>query len=103
MILLAADFGKTQEFVAKMHNLAILRALLNAPAGMGFNALQKETSPITPRILSTRLTELEKMKLIQKNLVLGVKPKIEYRALPKADGLRKAISELEKWGRKELG
>lgn len=97
-----ADFRKTQEFLSKKHNLAVIRALILAPHGLGFNALLKEIQPITPRILSQRLSELEKIQLIQKNLVLGSKPKIEYRALPKSESLRKAINELEKWGNKEL-
>ncbi|MCR4334990.1 MAG: helix-turn-helix transcriptional regulator [archaeon] len=95
-------FKKTSDFVAKKHNIAIIRILLNSTQGLGFNSLMKQIFPITPRILSTRLAELEKEKLIQKNLVLGDKPKVEYRALPKAQGLAKAISELEKWGKKEL-
>ena len=95
-------FYKTQEFLSKKHNIAVIRALLLAPQGLGFNALLREIQPITPRILSQRLTELEKIQLIQKNLVLGSKPKIEYRALPKSESLRKAINELEKWGNKEL-
>jgi len=43
------------------------------------------------------LKELEKEGFLQKNLVLGAKPKIEYRASQKAEGLRKAIKELEKF------
>ena len=98
-----ADFGKAQEFAAKKHNLAILRSLLAAQEGIGFNALLKSIPGITPRILSTRLKELEKLKLVQKNLVLGQStPRIEYRATPKAAGLKKALSELEKWASKEL-
>ena len=96
------DFHKTNEFLSKKHNVAIIRALLLATQGLGFNALLKEIQPITPRILSQRLSESEKTQLIQKNLVLGQKPKIEYRALPKSEGLRKAINELEAWGNKEL-
>ena len=96
------SFRKVQDFASKQHNLAILRELLKTPQGLGFNAIMKAVLPITPRILSARLRELEALKLIQKNLVLGTKPKIEYRALPKAEGLRKALNELEKWGKKEL-
>lgn len=96
------DFGKTQDFVAKKHNLAIIRELLNNPHGLGFNALAKGVRGITPRVLSARLKELEGLKLLQKNLVLGTKPRIEYHALPKAEGLKKAIAEIEKWGLKEL-
>ena len=96
------DFHKTNEFLSKKNNVAIIRALLLATQGLGFNALLKEIQPITPRILSQRLSELEKTQLIQKNLVLGQKPKIEYRALPKSEGLRKEINELEAWGNKEL-
>ncbi len=95
-------FKKTSDFVAKKHNIAIIRILLKSEQGLGFNAIMKQVSPITPRMLSTRLAELEKEQLIQKNLVLGDKPKVEYRTLPKAIGLSKAISELEKWGKKEL-
>jgi len=96
------DFSKIQHFLAKKHNLAVIRILLKSSQGIGFNSLLKETQPITPRILSTRLKELEHLQLIQKNLVLGTKPKIEYRILPKAEGLKKAITELENWGSKEL-
>ncbi len=96
------EFLKLNEFLSKKHNLAVLRELLATPHGRGFNAIAKKIAPITPRMLSVRLKELEVLKLIQKNLVLGAKPKIEYRALSKAEGLKKAISEMEKWGKKEL-
>ena len=101
-----SDFRKVQEFAAKKYSLAILRGLLAAQEGTGFNALLKSIPGITPRILSTRLKELERLKLVQKNLVLGqpttTSPRIEYRATPKAAGLKKALSELEKWASKEL-
>ncbi|HLC93212.1 MAG TPA: helix-turn-helix domain-containing protein [archaeon] len=96
------EFGKIQGFIAKKYNLALVRELINNPHGLGFNALAKGVAPITPRMLSARLKELEALKIIQKNLVLGAKPKIEYRATLKAESLRKAISELEKWGSKEI-
>ncbi|GEM_PF-6438052 len=99
------SFEKVYGFVAKKHNLLILRILLNAPHGIGFNAIQKAGSPhaqLTPRILSQRLKELEKQKLVSKGLVFGTPPKIEYRVQPKAEGLRKIIGELEEWGKREL-
>jgi len=102
VVCLGVDFSKVSDFVAKKHNMAILKCLLESPSGTGFNAILKAVGECTPRVLSTRLKELEKLKIIQKNLVLGEKPKIEYRAQPKALGLKKAIAELEKWGQKEL-
>ena len=93
-----AEFGKIEDFLSKKYSLGIIRELLTSPTGMGFNAVLKKVPGITPRILSLRLKELEQAKIIQKNLVLGTKPRIEYVALPKAQGLKKAISELEKWG-----
>jgi len=96
------DFRRIQGFVDKKHNLTIVRILLNSSQGLGFNAISKQAQPITPRMLSTRLTELENGKFIQKNLVLGNKPKVEYRILPKSEGLKKVIAEFEKWGKKEL-
>ncbi len=97
------EFAKIQAFIAKMHIMTIVRELLNNPHGKGFNSIAKNVPGITPRILSTRLKELEQAGLIKKNLALsGPKPKIEYIATPKAEGLRKAIAELEKWGKREL-
>ncbi|HLC80100.1 MAG TPA: helix-turn-helix domain-containing protein [archaeon] len=95
-------FEKMEELICHKYCISVLRELLEKSEGVGFNALLKKIIPITPRVLSMRLKELEAKKLIQKNLVLGTKPHIEYRALPKAEGLKRAISELEKWGRKEL-
>src|SRR3989344_5129256 len=95
-----ADFGKIQDFMAKKHNLAIVRELLSNQHGAGFNSIAKKVPGITPRVLSTRLKELELAGVIKKNLVMGAKPKIEYLATLKAEGLRKAITELEKWGKR---
>ena len=96
------DFKRVYIFASKKHNLLILRVLLNTPHGTGFNAILKAAFPITPRILSTRQKELEKLKLISKGLVFGSPPKIEYRATQKAEGLRKIISDFEEWVKKEL-
>lgn len=96
------NFAAIQRFCAKEHNLSLIRALLANPQGAGFNALLKSVPGLTPRMLSTRLKELEKQKLVQKSLAFGERPRIDYRALPKAAGLRKAIAELEKWAAKEL-
>lgn len=96
------DFAKLEKFCSKKFNLSILRALLNANHGVGFNVLLKTLTPITPRVLSHRLKDLEAEGLVQKNLVMGVLPKVEYRAMAKAEGLRKVFKELEKWGNAEL-
>ncbi|MEM4257455.1 MAG: helix-turn-helix domain-containing protein [Candidatus Diapherotrites archaeon] len=96
------EFGKIEVFCSKKFNLSVVRALLLSGKGVSFNTLLKTLQPITPRVLSQRLKELEQLGLVQKNLVLGQKPKIEYLATSKAEGLRKAIKELEKWGNSTL-
>ena len=97
-----SGFEKVYAFVSKKHNLTILRALLNSPSGMGFNAIIKACPGITPRILSTRLKELEKQKLVSKSLLFGAPPKIEYRATSKAEGVKSVLAQLEGWWTKEL-
>lgn len=92
------DFGKVEIFCSKKFNLSVLRVLLLEGKGVSFNFLLKNIQPITPRVLSQRLKELEQLGLVQKNLVLGQKPKIEYVATAKAEALRKVIKELEKFG-----
>jgi len=96
------DFPKVYAFCSKKHNLAILRALLATPRGMGFNAIMKACPGITPRMLSTRLKELEKLRLISKGMIFGAPPRIEYRETAKAEGLKKILAELEEWGKNEL-
>lgn len=100
--MLEESFPLVYGFCAKKHNLAVLRALLGTPRGLGFNAIMKACPGITPRMLSTRLKELEKQKLISKGLVFGAPPRIEYRETAKAEGLGRILSELEEWGKREL-
>lgn len=95
-------FPAAYGFCGKKHNLTVLRALLNTPRGMGFNAIMKACPGLTPRMLSTRLKELEKLKLVSKGLVFGSPPRIEYKETAKAEGLKKILAELEEWGKKEL-
>ncbi len=92
-------FSKFGKLFAKRHNLAIMKVLLASQRGVGFNTIMRGLAPITPRILSARLKELEQLKLVQKNLVLGSKPKIEYMATVKAEGLRGVIEKIEQWGK----
>ncbi|VVC00161.1 HxlR-like helix-turn-helix [uncultured archaeon] len=96
------EFDRVYAFCAKKHNLPVLKVLLGHPHGAGFNAILKAAKPITPRILSTRLKELEKLKLVTKGMIFGTPPKIEYRVTAKAEGLKKIFTDLEEWGKKEL-
>ena len=100
-MIILVGFEKIEELFSKKYSLSILRFLIGAEHGAGFNALLKDIPGATPRIISARLKELEALKLVQKNLVLGAKPKIEYRATPKTIALKKTLTEAEKWG-KEL-
>lgn len=96
------SFEKAQEFISRKYNLSIIRELILAKEGNGFNSIQRNIPGITPRILSTRLKELEKLGLIKKNLVLGEKPKIEYTVTSKGEALKKIINDFEKWSNKEI-
>ncbi|MDD3160000.1 MAG: helix-turn-helix domain-containing protein [Candidatus ainarchaeum sp.] len=92
---------KALELIGKKHDLLIIEDFLKHRNIRRFNDLINDIPQINPRILSMRLKDLEKNKLIKKNLVLGDKVTSEYHLTEKADGLEKVINELKEWAKNQ--
>ncbi|MFQ5406185.1 MAG: winged helix-turn-helix transcriptional regulator [Candidatus Micrarchaeia archaeon] len=62
-----------------------------------FNGFLNALNGISPRTLSKRLKELEKLTLISKRRFNETPPRVEYRLTPKGRGLIKCFASLNAW------
>lgn len=62
-----------------------------------FNELQKDVGMISPRTLSKRLKELEKEKLIVKQVYREIPPRVEYMLTPSGKDMIHCFKSLNRW------
>jgi len=86
------------EIIGKKWTILIVYNLLSGPKR--FRELEKSLSQICPKMLSERLKELEKLKLIEKKISSIWPLKITYQLTQKGKGLSKIITAMEKWGKR---
>jgi DNA-binding HxlR family transcriptional regulator len=89
---------KVMEIVGKKWTILIVYNLLSGPKR--FKELEKSLGQICPRMLSERLKELEKLKLIEKKISSTWPLKITYQLTQKGRSLYKVIKAMEEWGKK---
>ncbi|MEK6972624.1 MAG: helix-turn-helix domain-containing protein [archaeon] len=92
--------NQTLRIISKKWVLPIILELLQKKK-LGFNELQKELFPITPRILSKRLSELAKFGIIEKKLIMPMPtPSVEYTLAKKGRELINVTNEILNWAKK---
>src|SRR5688500_13194739 len=62
-----------------------------------FNEFTAALGPIPPRTLATRLLELEQAGLIDRVVLEGRPPRVEYRLTPRGAQLERLLAELTRW------
>lgn len=67
-----------------------------------FGQLQKSLQGISPKTLSSRLQELEQVRIISKTVYPEVPPRVEYSLTPQGESLKTIILSLDEWGREHL-
>jgi len=77
-------------------SVLILRELKKSKAER-FNKLLARLGDISPRTLSKRLKDLEKLKLITKKRFKEIPPRVEYSLTPKGKELVRGLSFIDKW------
>lgn len=82
----------------KMH---ILFWLWKKPV-MRYSEIKKALGPITHKILSDKLKELENDGLIIRHEYPQVPPKVEYRLSKKGENLMPVLSPICKWGHENI-
>ncbi|MEY8444744.1 winged helix-turn-helix transcriptional regulator [Enterococcus ratti] len=96
---LCPKFEKTFSILGKKWNGLIIDVLLeNGP--QRFVELSAKIPMVSDRVLVERLKELEKEKIITRNLSCKESSRSEYRLTEKGADLQKAILQLQAWSKK---
>lgn len=89
---------KIVNVVSRKWTLLILRQLMFEKKR--FNELLKEIKGISPRILSKRLSELEKSNIIKKKQFNEIPPRVEYSLTNSGIELIRCFKSLDNWAKK---
>lgn len=86
-------------FLSKKWTLSILVTIGNF-GKLRFNHILNRIEGISQKILSERLSELEKQKLVKRNVFLEKPPRVEYSLTQKGKTLYKSVIPLMRWAEK---
>lgn len=93
---LCPRLSKAMEMIGKRWTALILYQLLDGP--QRFNAIESAL-PISGRLLSERLKELEKEGVVLRTVYSEVPVRVEYNLTDKGLALSGAIREIENWSK----
>ena len=94
---LCPRLAKAMELIGKRWTALIIYQLLNGP--QRFNAIESAL-PISGRLLSERLKELEKEDIVERKVYSEVPIRVEYSLTEKGNSLEGTVREIEKWAQK---
>lgn len=77
--------------------MTIVKNLLEGP--MRYGALGRAVGPVTPRVLTRQLRELESDGIVQRTAFPEVPPRVEYSLTGQGQALRPFVSALNEWGK----
>lgn len=91
---LCPRLAKAMELIGKRWTALIIYQLLEGP--QRFNAIEAAL-PISGRLLSERLKELEKEQIVERKVYSEVPIRVEYSLTDKGRSLEGAVREIESW------
>ena len=94
---LCPRLAKAMELIGKRWTALIIYQLLDGP--QRFNAIESAL-PISGRLLSERLKELEKENIVERKVYSEVPIRVEYSLTKKGSSLEGAVREIETWAQK---
>ncbi|MCP8616192.1 winged helix-turn-helix transcriptional regulator [Salirhabdus salicampi] len=94
---LCPKFEKAMQLIGKRWTGLILYKLLNGP--QRFSEVESSL-PISGRILSERLKELEEEKIVNRNVYAEVPVRVEYTLTEKGQELEPVIRHIQDWAMK---
>ncbi|MET4165103.1 DNA-binding HxlR family transcriptional regulator [Gordonia terrae] len=77
--------------------MTIVKNLLEGP--MRYGALGRAVGPVTPRVLTRQLRELESDGIVQRTAYPEVPPRVEYSLTEQGHALSPFVSALNEWGK----
>ena len=93
---LCPRLSKAMELVGKRWTALIIYQLLEGP--QRFNAIESAL-PISGRLLSERLKELEKEGIVERKVYSEVPVRVEYNLTDKGLSLEQTVREIEIWAK----
>ena len=96
---LCLRLSKAMELVGKRWTALIIYQLLEGP--QRFNAIEAAL-PISGRLLSERLKELEKEGIVERKVFSEMPIRVEYNLTEKGHSLEQAVREIEIWAKNWL-
>lgn len=93
---LCPRLSKAMELVGKRWTALIIYQLLEGP--QRFNAIEAAL-PISGRLLSERLKELEKEDIVERKVYSEVPVRVEYNLTDKGRSLEQTVREIEIWAK----
>ena len=92
---LCPRLAKAMELIGKRWTALIIYQLLDGP--QRFNAIESAL-PISGRLLSERLKELEKEQIVERKMYSEVPIRVEYSTTVMCDKLIPVLDSLSEWG-----
>lgn len=93
----ACPVERTLAVVGAKWTLPIIRDLVDGPRRFG--ELQRSLGGASPKVISARLRELERLGLVTRTVYPEVPPRVEYALTPHGRSFRPIIEALRTWGR----
>src|SRR5947208_10321148 len=90
-------YHRAVELVGKRWTGAILFVLLDGP--LHFSAIKQLVPDLSDRLLSERLKELEGEGIVEREVLDGNPPRVQYLLTDKGMALGPAIDSLKRWAR----
>jgi DNA-binding HxlR family transcriptional regulator len=90
-------YHEAVELIGRRWTGAILDVLLRADVPLRFTELAQAVPPVSDRMLSERLRELEERGVITRHVEPGPPVKVCYDLTPMGRGLQPALQELKAW------
>ena len=84
----------------KWHPVIVHRLLVDGP--LRFNELATGIGPITNKVLSNGLQDLQDQELVERSIINDQPVEVEYALTPHGRSLEPVIDALEEWGRAHL-
>src|SRR5574337_1768550 len=85
--------------ISKKWMLMIIKTLIDKKR-LRYKDLNKSLSGISPKTLSDRLKELEKMNIIERKSFAEIPPRVEYSLTKKGEELGRALMPVVEWSLK---
>jgi DNA-binding HxlR family transcriptional regulator len=95
------ELARAMELVGRKFALHIIEVLLDGPRR--FTELERALAAVNPRLLTTRLRELEAAGLLTRTVYAEVPPRVQYALTARGRELRPAISALRRFGARASG